>query len=81
MASLAILIDVGETSTLVNIWPTVTFTLLVTLNPPGYWIVTRNVYTPALENVTVVLFPAFVPFAVENVGAVAPAGTVVANQV
>jgi hypothetical protein len=70
----------GVTAMLVAVWATVTVTLLVTAVPFGSVIVTVNVYVPARVNVTEVFFAALVPFA-ENVGALAPLGTLVAAQV
>jgi hypothetical protein len=62
---------------LVNVWFTVTFTVLVTLKPPASVIVAVKVYAPAALKVAVVFFAALVPFA-ENAGEDAPLGTVVA---
>ena len=72
--------DEGLTVMDVSVWFTVTFTLLVTVRPGTSAIVTVKVYAPALLNVAVVFFAAFVPLALK-VGAVAPLGSVVAAQV
>jgi hypothetical protein len=70
----------GLTAIAVSVWLTVTFTLLDAVFPPRSVIVAVSVYAPALLNVAVVFFEAFVPFT-EKVGALAPLGTVVAAHV
>ena len=50
---------------LVNVWFTVTFTVLVAVGPPGSAIVTMKVYAPALLNVAVVFCAALVALALK----------------
>ena len=70
----------GVRATVVNVWRTVTVTLLVTVGPPASRIVTRNVYLPAWVKVAVLYRSAFVRFA-EKIGVAALLGLLVTAQV
>ena len=69
----------GETAMLVNVWLTVTLTVLVVLRPLTSVMVTRNWYVPVAVNVTVVLLAVLLPLT-ENVGC-APVGPLASAQV
>ena len=73
MAARFRLIGDGLMPTVVSVWFTVTFTLLVAVSPSGSVIVTVKTYVPAWLNVAVVFFAALVPLAL-NLGARKPAG-------
>ena len=57
------LADAGLTLMLVNVWFTITFTLLVTLGLAGLTTVTSRLYVPAAPNVATVDWAAWLPLA------------------